>query len=75
MATTIPLEDVKTVVTRKDVVKILTLPAVVVTAVTATSPTVSELLGALVEAASILAIRYLIVIMTIAPLTSLKTWC
>ena len=51
-------------------------PAVpVMISVTATSIIVSELLGALEEAAPTLAIRVLILILTTIPLISLKTLC
>ena len=72
---TTPLEDVEGVVALKAAVKSLNPSAVVVTAVTATSNTVSELLGALEEVALTLAIRDLRATLMIAPLTSLKTWC
>ena len=72
---TTPLEDVEGVVTTEAVVMTLDPPAVVVAAVTATSNTVSELLGALEEVALTLAIGDLRATLMIAPLTSLKTWC
>ena len=76
MATTTPLEDVKAVVTLKDVVKILILPGVLVhVGVTATSFTASELSGALEEVAPTLAIESLILTPMIAPLISPKVRC
>ena len=76
MATTTPQEDVKAVVMTEAVVMSLVPPAVLVmTSVTVSSITVSELLGALEEVAPTLAIRDLIVLLMMALSTSHKTWC
>ena len=76
MATTTPQEDVKAVVMTEAVVMSLVPPAVLVmTSVTVSSITVSELLGALEEVAPTLAIRDLIVLLMMVLSTSHKTWC
>ena len=76
MATITPQEDVKAVVMTEAVVMSLVPPAVLVmTSVTVSSITVSELLGAPEEVAPTLAIRDLIVLLMMALSTSHKTWC
>ena len=76
MATTTPQEDVEAVVTTEAVVMHLVPPAVLMmTSVIVSSITVSELLGAPEEVAPTLATRDLIVTLTMALLTSHKTWC
>ena len=76
MATIIPLEDVKAVVTTEAVAMRLVPPAVLVMiSVTVSLITVSELLEAPEEVAPTLATRDLIVTLMMALLTSHKTWC
>ena len=81
MATTTPLEDVKTaskmmMVALEAVVIILKAPAAaVVHFVIVLSHTAFELQGAREEAAPILAIGFLMLTEMIAPSTSPKAWC